>query len=360
VAASPANIFSSSEPLNQKRNPLSRIFDSLRVAEQSRSGNAHTSGVVVGTFLGPYVPESANSPQRQAPTALAEPPAAHPPAEPPPELEERRKHRRAAVKLAVRVRGADGKDGDLDEVLETANACRGGLYFLTTSGRFYPGMRLRITCPYNSRHDRVAVRASEESGEVRRIESISDRKLAVAVKLVGSTYARPRTGGAVMDTTRVASSERRISKRQPFSATAIVIDRRADTRLVARCSDLSLTGCYADTLNPFPERTTVHLELRREEGTFEGFARVSVSHAGMGMGIAFTDMFPEQLAVLASWLGEEKGESFPVVEQPTISSQPDATMSPDRERLTRLICLLQSKGLLTKAELSSLLSDPTL
>jgi hypothetical protein len=341
---------------------LSRIFDSLRSAERSRSGNTHTTtGAVGDSFLGRYVPESANAPQREAPTVLAEPPAAHPPAELRPRREERRKHRRAAVKLAVRVRGADGKDGDVDEVLETANVCRGGLYFITTSGRFYPGMRLRITCPYNSRHDQVAVSESEESGKVRRIESISDRKLAVAVKLEGSTHAaRPRTGGAVTGASRVGSSERRLGKRQPFSATATVIDPRTDTRLVARCSDLSLTGCYADTLNPFLEGTTVYLELRREMGTFEGFARVIVSHAGMGMGIAFTDVSPERLAMLASWLGEEKSESVPVVERPAISPQPDATMSPARERLTRLICLLQSKGLLTKSELSSLLPDPTL
>lgn len=340
---------------------MSRIFDSLKRADQSRSLNAHTtSGAVVGTFLGRCAPEKASALDCGAPTALAEPQAAHPPTEPTPQREERRKHRRAAIKLAVRVRGADVKDGDFDEVLETVNASRGGLYFTTTSGRFYPGMRLRITCPYNSRHDQIAVSESEESGEVRRIESMPGEKLAVAVQLGGATHrARVQAGEATRDSVR-PGSERRLAERQPFSATATVIDPRSDTRLTTRCSDLSLTGCYADTLNPFPERTVVYVELRCAEGTFEASARVSVTHAGMGMGIVFTEVSPEQMAVLAGWLGEERSQPVPVAEQPAISRRPDATVSSDQERLTRLICLLQSKGLLTKAEHSSLLPDPLL
>jgi len=340
---------------------LSRIFDSLKRAEQSRSLNARTtSGAVVGTFLGRCAPESANAANCGAPTALAEPRAAHLPAEPTAQREERRKHRRAAVRLAVRVRGADVKDGDLDEVLETVNASRGGLYFTTTSGRFYPGMRLRITCPYNSRHDQVAVSKSEESGEVRRIESMPGEKLAVAVQLGGSAHTARMQAGAATCASLRPGSERRLAERQPFSATATVIDPRSDTRLTTRCSDLSLTGCYADTLNPFPERTVVYVELRCAEGTFEASALVSVTHAGMGMGIVFTDLSPEQMAVLAGWLGEETSQPVSVDEQPAVSPRPDAFMPLDQERLARLICLLQSKGLLTKAERSSLLADPLL
>src|SRR5436305_14052097 len=62
---------------------------------------------------------------------------------------ERRKIRRAGISLQVRVRTADFKDGNFDEVRVTQNASRKAIYFLSELNRYYKGMRVRVTSPYD-------------------------------------------------------------------------------------------------------------------------------------------------------------------------------------------------------------------
>jgi hypothetical protein len=61
---------------------------------------------------------------------------------------ERRQMRRAGISLLVRIRAADFNDGNFDEVRTTQNASRRAIYFFTTLGRYYKGMRVRVTTPY--------------------------------------------------------------------------------------------------------------------------------------------------------------------------------------------------------------------
>ena len=66
---------------------------------------------------------------------------------------ERRKHRRAAAKVLVRLRPADSNDPKFEEVLGTLNASRANLYVVTTNRNYYKLMRLRVTFPFDSAHD---------------------------------------------------------------------------------------------------------------------------------------------------------------------------------------------------------------
>jgi len=47
------------------------------------------------------------------------------------------------------------------------------------------------------------------------------------------------------------SGDRRRATRYSFSATAEVLEIASGTRVSARAADLSMNGCYLDTLNPF-------------------------------------------------------------------------------------------------------------
>lgn len=98
--------------------------------------------------------------------------------------------------------------------------------------------------------------------------------------------------------------ERRRFPRYPFITSVEVLELSSEARLSARISELGLGGCYVDTLNPFPEGTLVRLRLVRDKGVFETAGKVIYNHAGMGMGVAFTDMTPQQRAVIESWLAE--------------------------------------------------------
>src|SRR5215475_6433187 len=102
-------------------------------------------------------------------------------------------------------------------------------------------------------------------------------------------------------------AERRVHPRYPFTAAAEALDARSNSRMSARVSDLARGGCYVDTFCPFPVRTGVKIRITREKKSFIADAKVVSSKLGMGMGLQFTQVEPQQLCVLEQWLGELNG-----------------------------------------------------
>lgn len=102
--------------------------------------------------------------------------------------------------------------------------------------------------------------------------------------------------------------ERRQGPRFQFTATVELVDMKSRTRVQTRTSDLSRGGCYVDTTNPLPADSAVKMRLTQANRSFEAEAKVAYSLPGMGMGLAFTTVTPEQMEVLTRWLGELSGE----------------------------------------------------
>ena len=63
--------------------------------------------------------------------------------------------------------------------------------------------------------------------------------------------------------------ERRRAPRHPFVAAAEVEDVAVGSRLPTRVSDLSVGGCYVDTVNPFPAGTEVRVKILTMTQQFE-------------------------------------------------------------------------------------------
>jgi hypothetical protein len=99
-------------------------------------------------------------------------------------------------------------------------------------------------------------------------------------------------------------AKQRSVRRCPFVASAEVTEPRSGAVLSARTSEIGLGGCYVDALNSFPEGTLVGLRILRDQGVFESKARVVYCDAGFGMGLAFTEMMPDQRSLLEAWLAE--------------------------------------------------------
>jgi hypothetical protein len=99
-------------------------------------------------------------------------------------------------------------------------------------------------------------------------------------------------------------SQNRVAKRCPMVATAEVLDLGTNTQLSARTSEIGIGGCYVDAMNPFPVGTVVNVRIERDQGAFEAKGKVVYCDSTMGMGVAFTEMAPEQRAVLEDWLAE--------------------------------------------------------
>jgi hypothetical protein len=99
-------------------------------------------------------------------------------------------------------------------------------------------------------------------------------------------------------------AKRRAVRRCPFVASAEVTELSSKTRLSARISELGLGGCYVETMNPFSEGSLVQLRILRDQGVFEAKAKVVYTHSNFGMGLAFTEMVPNQRSLLEDWLAE--------------------------------------------------------
>jgi hypothetical protein len=90
---------------------------------------------------------------------------------------------------------------------------------------------------------------------------------------------------------------------------ADVVELSRGARLSARTSDISRTGCYLDTLNPIPQGSQVRLRITHHAEVFEAIVEVIYVSSGLGMGVTFREVAPEQQEKLGRWLADP-GQEF--------------------------------------------------
>jgi len=102
-----------------------------------------------------------------------------------------------------------------------------------------------------------------------------------------------------------AMEDKRSSTRAPIIAAVEVTEVATGTRLSARTSDLSRSGCYVDTLNPTPSKTVVRVRISHAGEELDLPARIVYLSPGLGMGVRFDDeLSPAQIATLDRWVAE--------------------------------------------------------
>jgi hypothetical protein len=97
-------------------------------------------------------------------------------------------------------------------------------------------------------------------------------------------------------------SERHRAPRHQFMARIELTDMQSEKHVSGHTKDLSLFGCFAETVDSFPEGTKVRLTISRGETHLVAQGRVTYSRPSSGMGIAFTTVEPSSLPVLDGWL----------------------------------------------------------
>jgi len=159
----------------------------------------------------------------------------------------------------------------------------------------------------------------------------------------------------------VASVERRKHPRYSFSTAAEVVEKKSGARIQGRITDLARGGCYVDAMTPFAVGSEVTIRITVESKSFEAPARVVFAAPGMGMGLTFTAIEPEQLPVLQKWLAELSGTAGPeplIEKEYKLSDRVAADQAPSREQnyvLNELIIALMRKNVLTDLEGKALL-----
>jgi hypothetical protein len=159
----------------------------------------------------------------------------------------------------------------------------------------------------------------------------------------------------------LAPEDRRLHARYHFCAAAEALDAQHRTRMNARTSDIGKGGCYIDTYSPFPLKTGVKLRITREKTSFLAEAKVVYSKIGMGMGLQFTAIEPQQMGVLEKWIGELSGTApmehtgMTILDEHGVraSHNGNGNGSAPKESgyvLNELLLALMRKGVLTEEE----------
>jgi hypothetical protein len=163
----------------------------------------------------------------------------------------------------------------------------------------------------------------------------------------------PLTENEHLGPTEVASLEHRRHARFPLTALVEALEPKSNTQISGRSSDVSLSGCYVDTLNPFPEGTLIRIRLTRENISFEANAKVIFSQIGMGMGVAFTSAEKDQFRVYQKWIDELSGNSstkLNVLEEDRQSGGNIDSQGEQAYVLNEIVIALMRKGVLTEVE----------
>jgi hypothetical protein len=101
--------------------------------------------------------------------------------------------------------------------------------------------------------------------------------------------------------------ERRAEPRYPVAAMAEATEIKSNTRVTGRISDIGIGGCYFEVMSPFAMGAELHVRITRNDKSLTANAKVLYSTGGMGMGLIFTNVAPEQRQVLQGWVGELSG-----------------------------------------------------
>ena len=80
----------------------------------------------------------------------------------------------------MRVRPSEPRDKDFDEVVDTLNVCRTGIYFASDRDAYYRDIRLFVTYPYATGPSAIN---QEYIGRVVRIDHLPDGRRGIAVHL---------------------------------------------------------------------------------------------------------------------------------------------------------------------------------
>ena len=162
-----------------------------------------------------------------------------------------------------------------------------------------------------------------------------------------------RTENEPVSPTEAPSLEHRRHVRFPLTAFVEALEPTSNTQISGRSSDVSLSGCYVDTLSPFPEGTVIRIRLTSENTSFEANAKVVYSQVGMGMGVAFTSAEKDQFRIYQGWIDKLSGNSSVkpnVLEDERQSGGNTDSQGEQTYVLNELVIALMRKGVLTEVE----------
>jgi hypothetical protein len=99
-------------------------------------------------------------------------------------------------------------------------------------------------------------------------------------------------------------AQKRSVLRYSFAALALIVEPLTGTELAARTSDISLKGCYVESVDQFPQNTVIRITIDRAPEYFDSWARVAHVQVALGTGLSFFETSADQQLTLEKWVAE--------------------------------------------------------
>ena len=156
----------------------------------------------------------------------------------------------------------------------------------------------------------------------------------------------------VAGSSSVTPDERRVHPRYSMSADVEIVESKSRTKMSARVSDLSRSGCYVEMMSPFPQGSQLKMRIMKNKTPFLAQATVAYATEGMGMGVKFKALEPEQIPILEKWLSELSGATQPDDEssEESLGTVAETSRNESSYVLNEVIIALMRKGILTDGE----------
>lgn len=269
----------------------------------------------------------------------------------------RRREQRLRVVLPVKVFGANSRGEPFSQTACVTDLSRGGARLEGIQGTPKPGET--VVLEHASKRAKfhvawVGAHGTRFAG-CAGLRALEPEKPIFGVPLPPPGPDPYQVPGAPVDR-RVEDrrqSERRRHPRYKCNATVELRKQGTDVPTWAKVSDIALGGCYIEMMSPFPMDTRVDLIVNIGEERVRTPGLVRSHHPGFGMGIAFVETKPDQLAVLRGIIATLAGASG--APRPKVVPLPPAAASPPaRSPAATLDAIIQWFGthdVLTRDEL---------
>lgn len=303
-----------------------------------------------------------------------------------------RSEQRIAISFPVTVRGSDSRGNQFSVATETFDISLSGASVKGLNTIAEPGGKIDIE--FGDQSARYGVQWVGKSGSSKAgrigVRCLEPGKYIWGVPAKGSetdTYdpskpeplpRRPSesAGGAYAAPASFGGDERRKFARHACRIETQVVTEDGSIGVPGTITDVSLGGCYVEMLSPLPVDSTIHLSLNPGTTTLHMSGKVRSSQMGLGMGVAFTGMGPEDFEKLWRFAPPTADASAPAKTPPSrpatfrqsappresasrasarsygATDSESLDLSPTGEALEALVRLLLHKEVFTRGELA--------
>ncbi len=249
----------------------------------------------------------------------------------------RRSEQRIVIAFPVMVRGTDSRGSPFTVTTETHDVSCTGASLKGLQGVAEPGRKIEIECQnqkawYRVQWSNAANRRKEWRVGVRCLEPGKYIWGVPPKEWQPDTFDLAAASTPVFSANTVANSsaaagpprERRRFARHACRVEAQIKAQGAygEVLVKGKITDISLSGCYVEMLSPLPDETPVELAFNTGQASLRLSANVCSSQDGFGMGVAFTDMSPEDF--------EQLRQFAPPAKRPLQNLKAQASYAPPR------------------------------